>query len=88
MGLQEKVNEELARQLKSLLKNMEAFPASVKDQQAFPALSVPRNTHPSPDMGLKELCGRGDRVVTEGWVAEGSIEDCNRRIEEMCAEEW
>ena len=81
------MNEELARQLKSLLKNMEAFPASVKDQQAFPALSVPRNTHPSPDMGLKELCGRGDRVVTGGWVAEGSTEDCNRRIEEMCAEE-
>ena len=86
LGLQEKVNEELARQLNSLVKNMEAFQASVKDQQAFPALPVPRKTHPSRDMGLaEELCRRGDRVVTGGWVTEGSTDDSNRRIEEMCA---
>jgi hypothetical protein len=84
LGLQEKVNEELSRQLNSLVKNMEALQASVNDQKAFPALPVPRNHHIS-DMGLGESCGRGDRVVTGGRVTEGSTEDCNRRIEEMCA---
>ena len=85
LGLQEKVNDELSRQLNSLVKNMEALQASVNDQKAFPALPVPRNPHPSSDMGLGESGGRGDRVVTGGRVTDGSTEDCNRRIEEMCA---
>ena len=85
LGLQEKVNEELARKLNYMVKNMEALQASVKDQQAFPALPVPRNPHPSSDMGLGESGGRGDRGVTGGRVTDGSTEDCNRRIEEMCA---
>ena len=89
---QEKINEELANQLKTVIKDMEVLRAVVRDQQAFPALSEPggQGMHQS-QAGSGFMWGRsssrdGGRVTwgTESRRQEADNDD-NIRVEEMCS---
>ena len=46
---QEKINQELAHQLKTVVKDMEVLRSEVRDQQAFPTLSEGQGNHPSQE---------------------------------------
>ena len=74
LGQQEKINEELAMQLSSLVEKMEVIQTSVKGHQPFPALPGPRHPHLTSDMGSEEISCRRDRNVTGGWGTVGSTE--------------
>ena len=83
---QEEANEELSKQLNSLVKDMDTLQASVTDQQAFPPLPGPRYLQLGSDMRVGESYGSRTGVVTgEQGMTEGSTEDYIRRTEEMCA---
>ena len=88
LGEQEKINQELANQLKSVVKDMEALRAVVRDQQqAFPALSVPegQGMHQSQDGGMMLKSRDGG---SSAWGIESRRQEAdydNRRVEEICA---
>ena len=81
---QEKINQELTKQLQSVVMEMDVLKIAVDDQQQFPALPQPQ--YQGSDR-LEDINRSSEGGATGGWGTESrkSTEDYNSSVEEMCA---
>ena len=78
---QEKHNQELTKQLNSVLKDMELMKTAVRDQEVYPALPVPRGAV-SMSGGPEKICRNMEEVT--GELMTGNKDDFNKRAEDIC----